>query len=185
MRTTTAIFLGFISSLSPASTIFAVVSDTNRLREASSSLDQLIQPVEVQSVKSHDWLVTRSTNVEPFDLQAALPGIAKLLHLDTMEFTNALAMTNTVTGKSCSLSDVALARMVARQTGTSFQQVMRKTPGCNWPAVLQQHRVALSDAVDYLDQLYMEIAFLKFDQRTNKNKGDARGKKKGDGPIPP
>ena len=111
-----------------------------RLTETAQSLDDSVQSVELNKI---------------------LPAVAKLLKTETAVLEKALFYQN------LKLSEVALGKFISEKATQSLPELLK--PATDWVKVLEEKKLSLEDATEYLDNFSSEVSFLVFENRNAKN----------------
>lgn len=96
-------------------------------------------------------------SVQKGDLGNVLPDLAKLLKTETGVVEKALFYQN------LKLSDIVLARFAAEKNKIPMDSLLKGT--IDWPKVLDEKKLNLSDAREYLDDMASEVAFIVFEHK--------------------
>ena len=126
--------------------LFAVIvafagTPVERLNETAQNLDESVQNVELSKI---------------------LPQVAKLLKTETAVVEKAIFY------QSLKLSDVALGKYFSDKVGQPLGDVLK--PATDWAKLLNDKKLNIDEAREFLDNLSSEVAFLVFENRNAKEK---------------
>jgi hypothetical protein len=125
-----------------------------RLRDSMKSLDSLVHPARIHRLSGE----APEVEVRPIDVNALSRGLAPLLGTEEPFLRERLA------SRQYKLSDIALSHLLSQQSGRSMEDFLRNQPTGSWLDTLRQAGISVEQAIEHLDHIYAETAFLRLDQ---------------------
>jgi hypothetical protein len=119
-----------------------------------------------QSMAGVPKLVSAIENIdsalERAEIAKVLPRLAQLVEIAESDLIKVL--------QKQKFSSVALARFVAEKTKISPIKLLEENPEPVWPQILENYKLQIADAEEFLEKTHTEVAFIMLDYKGKRKK---------------